>query len=392
MIGLETIQSPFVRLRELLGDIEPGAEPIDMTIGEPGHMMPQFLSARLAEDTASYAHYPQIIGTPEFRSSVVAWHGRRYGITLDPDTEVCVLCGSREGLASAILTALIDRRREGRDKILMPNPFYQCYAAATIAGGGTPVYLSVDAATGHLPDLAKLEGDRETLARAAAVVLCSPANPQGAVADENYLARLISLCRNAGAMLFVDECYSEVYTDVPPAGALQVAQNMTGSRAGVVAFNSLSKRSNVPGLRSGFAAGDAQFMARMTRFRNVSAPQVAMPVQHASAALWNDEVHVDDSRALYRRKFDLADDVLADRFGYRRPGGGFFLWLDMEHLGGGEAAAVTLWKAYGVKLLPGAYLSQLDGEGRNPGAQYVRAALVHDLETTETALRRIIAT
>jgi len=353
--------------------------------------MPPWLGDVLAQATADFAKYPSIRGTPDLLAALGEWHRQRYGLTLAPDAEICVLNGSREGLASAIQVALIEARDTGRDGIAMPNPFYQCYAAAAIAGGGRPEYMSVGAATGHLPDLEALATSPERLARLAALVLCSPSNPQGAVADAEYLLRAIALAREAGFMLFVDECYSEIHGASVPPGALEIALTRTGSNDRVSAFNSLSKRSNVPGLRSGFAAGDAAFMARMVRLRNVMAPQVPMPIQHASAALWRDEDHVAASRKLYEAKFDLADAILGDRYGYRRPGGGFFLWLDMERHGGGERAAVTLWKDYGVKVLPGGFLSQVDATGHNPGARYIRCALVHNLEITDEALHRISA-
>ena len=274
--------------------------------------------------------------------------------------------------------------------MLIPNPFYQAYAAAAAAAGAEPVFLPSPARTGYLPELAAL--DEELLARTIALYLCSPSNPQGAVADRAYLARAIALARRYDFLLFADECYSEIYGDEPPPGALETAFAQDGSFANVVVFQSLSKRSGLPGLRSGFVAGDPAFIASFGRFRNVACPQVPLPVQHVSVAAWSDEAHVEQGRALYRQNFDIADGVLGRRYGYRRPAGSFFLWLDMAAFGGGEEAAKTLWKDCGVKVLPGTYLARLEPDGSNPGKDHVRVALVHDADTTREALTRIVAT
>jgi aspartate/methionine/tyrosine aminotransferase len=384
------IQSPFPRLRALLEGCEPGAPAIDMTIGEPRHAPPSFVMDILAEHQASFGKYPPINGIPELRQSIAAWLDRRYGIgrLADAERNVHILCGSREGLFSAVPPALDRRAQHARPAVLIPNPFYQVYIAAALTAGADPVFLPATAETGFLPDLDALEQDTDLLSRTRAFYLCSPSNPQGAVASRDYLARAIALARHYDFMLLADECYSEVYAGNPPAGILEVAAG-TGSLANVVAFNSLSKRSNLPGLRSGFVAGDAAFLTRLSQYRNVMAPQMPLPIQWASAAVWADESHVDPSRALYREKFRMAAESLGNQFGSPAPGGGFFLWLDMSHFGGGEAASVRLWKRCGVKVLPGAYLSQKDVSCADPGAAYVRVALVHDLETTREALGRL---
>ncbi len=214
------------------------------------------------------------------------------------------------------------------------------------------------------------------------------ANPQGAIAPEGYLERLIALAHAHGFYVFSDECYSEIYQEAPPPGILQVAARMGGFER-VLAFNSLSKRSNAPGLRSGFIAGDASFIEDYVRYRNVASPQVPLPVQHASAALWADEAHVEASRALYREKFAAALEMLGAMPGYYQPAGGFFLWFDLSNSGGGEEAAKTIWKGYGVKILPGAYLAQPDAYGVNPAEGYARLALVDPPGVTREALDRL---
>jgi aspartate/methionine/tyrosine aminotransferase len=252
------------------------------------------------------------------------------------------------------------------------------------------VFLNATAATGFLPDLEALAADRALLERTVALYLCSPANPQGAVASPAYIERALNLARAHDFMLLFDECYSEIYADAPPAGALQVAAGTPDRFRNLVVFNSLSKRSNLPGMRSGFCAGDARFLETFAELRNMVAPQVPGPVQHASAAVWSDEAHVAANRAAYRAKYDVCDRILGNRFGYRRPAGGFFLWLDVSNCGSGSDAAVTLWQRAAVKVLPGAFLAQAGRDGTNPGHNYVRLALVHDAATVAEALERIV--
>jgi N-succinyldiaminopimelate aminotransferase len=191
-------------------------------------------------------------------------------------------------------------------------------------------------------------------------------------------------------MLFIDECYSEIYVAEPPVGGLQVAAATAERFNNLLVFNSLSKRSNLPGLRSGFVAGDGAFLDTLAEIRNLTAPQMPGPVQHASAAVWSEEQHVAVIRQAYRAKFEVSDKLLTGRYGYRRPAGGFFLWLDMAHLGGAEAAALTIWKRCGVKVLPGVYLAHEDRHGINPGRDFIRVALVHDAATVREALERIV--
>jgi N-succinyldiaminopimelate aminotransferase len=298
-----------------------------------------------------------------------------------------VLNGSREGLfLAAIAAARFVGGRRGRPAMLIPNPFYAAYAAGAVAANCEPVYLPATAATGFLPDLDALP--EELLARTVAFFIASPANPQGAVAELAYLARLVGLARRHGFLIFSDECYSEIYTRHAPAGMLEAAGP---DFANVVEFQSLSKRSNLPGLRIGFAAGDRQFLARFLELRNVAAPQVPMPAQRVAIAAYGDEAHVEDNRRLYARKFDLADQIIGDRYGYRRPAGGFFLWLDVSAQGGDEVVALRLWREAGLRVVPGRYLARDQADGSNPGRGYIRVAMVQDQETTAQALHRLVA-
>ncbi len=387
------ILSPFTQLRRLLDGIPPGeSKPIDLTLGEPREAMPAFVTAKLLEAAAEYGRYPPIRGTQELRSGIAAWAAHRYGAAAAPDParEVLPLNGSREGLFLAALPAAGRRRMSGRPAVLMCNPYYSAYIGGALAVDAEPIYLNATAATGHLPDLDTIAADKALLDRTVALYLCSPANPQGAIASKDYIARALELARAHDFMLLFDECYSEIYADEPPPGALAVAAATPERFRNLVVFNSLSKRSNLPGLRSGFCAGDAGFLEAFAELRNMVAPQMPGPTQHVSAAVWADEAHVAANRGAYRAKYDVCDRVLASRYGYRRPAGGFFLWLDVSKFGGGGDAAVTLWKRGGVKVLPGAFLAQAGRDGTNPGTGYVRLALVHDAATIAEALERFV--
>jgi aspartate/methionine/tyrosine aminotransferase len=262
--------------------------------------------------------------------------------------------------------------------VLVPNPFYQAYGAAALAAGAELVPVPATAATGFLPDYAALPPallDRVTLC-----YICSPSNPQGAVASEAYLRDLLALAERHDFRVLADECYSEIYRDAPPPGALAAAAAAGADPERVMVFQSLSKRSSAPGLRCGFAAGGPASIAALRRLRAYGGAPVPLPLQHAATALWRDEAHVAASRALYVEKFELADAILGDLPGYVPPRAGFFLWLPV---GNGEAAALTLYRETGVRVLPGAYLGRADAAGRNPGAEYIRVALV--AEATEVA-------
>jgi aspartate/methionine/tyrosine aminotransferase len=380
-------------LAGLLEGVEPGGPVIDLTIGEPHHPMPDFLMRGLTEAQDLFGKYPPIRGKEEFRAAIMAWLARRYphleGLD-ETNLGVIPLSGTREGLFHVAFSARARRADIENPVALMPNPFYHTYSAAAGACGAESVFLRAGPETGFLPDLDAI--DEKILARTMAFFLSSPANPQGAVADEEYLEKAVQLARTHDFLLIADECYSEVYTAHPPPGALETAWKADKSLSNVVIMQSFSKRSNLPGLRAGYCAGDPQFVEAFASFRNVVAPQTSLAVLHACTLVLEDEAHVEVSRALYREKFEAADAILAGKYGYRRPDGGFFLWLDFGEFGGSEAAVKTLWKECGVKLLPGRYLARDEADGTNPGENFVRVAMVHDLATTEDALTRITGT
>jgi aspartate/methionine/tyrosine aminotransferase len=381
-------RSPFVRLTELIAGITPGRPAIDLGVGEPKHGVPAFVAPVLAKHIGAFGQYPRNEGTPQFREAAASWAIRRFQLDRapDPEREVLVLNGSREGLFLASTVAKqYAGNRTGRAAILIPNPFYAAYSAGATVAGCDVVYMPTTRTTGFLPDLDAL--DDALLQRTVAMFLASPSNPQGAVADLDYLRRVTAMARHHGFMVFSDECYSEIYTRAAPHGILEAADNRFDN---ILAFQSLSKRSNVPGLRVGFVMGDPRFLAKFLELRAVAAPQVPVPLQEVAIAAYADEVHVEANRGLYREKFDLADQIIGDRYGYRRPAGGFFLWLDVSAHGGSEGAAVRLWRDGGVRVLPGSYAAREQLDGSNPGAGYIRIAMVHDRDTTAEALRRIV--
>jgi aspartate/methionine/tyrosine aminotransferase len=381
-------RSPFARLTELLAPYQPGEKLINLSLGEPQHPVPDFVGPVLARHTADFGRYPLAKGIEPFRKAAAAWLATRFALDRapDPDTEVLVLNGSREGLfLAAIAAARYVPTRAGTPAILMPNPFYPAYAAGARAAGCEAVFLPTTVANGFLPDLDAL--DDATLQRTVAIYLASPANPQGSVASREYFARLKRLADRHGFLILSDECYSEIYTQVAPGSALQAAGP---DFRNVVAFQSLSKRSNLPGMRVGFVAGDAGFLKAFHELRNVAAPQVPVPLQQVAVAAYSDESHVEENRRLYRLKFDLADQILGARYGYQRPAGGFCLWLDVSAHGGDEAATVKLFRDGGVRVVPGSYLARPQRDGSNPGAGYIRVAMVQDSETTAEALHRLV--
>ncbi len=384
----------FPRLRALLDDSTPGAEPIDLSLGEPRHPFPSFVADILSREVAGFGRYPPAAGTPGLLAAATGWATRRYGLPadwLDPGAHITALNGTREGLFMATQTVATEKHAgTDRPAILMPNPFYQCYAAASLAIHAEPVFLNTTQATGHLPDLNALSPD--LLDRTLAFYLCSPANPQGAVADRAYWSHLLDLAHTHDFVIFADECYAEVYDDAPPPGILEAAAAWGSAPDRVLAFHSLSKRSNLPGLRSGFVAGDAALIGRLKKLKAYGGAPSPLPVCAAAAAAWRDDVHVAENRRLYRTKVDLAADYLGGHLDFFRPPGGFFLWLNTGKIGlGGEEAAHMLWQKAGVRVLPGAFLSRTTADG-NPGHDYIRLALVHDESVTKEALSRLVAT
>ncbi len=382
--------SSFAQLAELLDPVKPGGPVVSLSVGDPRGTVPAFVTEKLAAYAHQFGEYPPTNGTAEWRLAAAGWLCRRFDLpakALDPEVQVLPLNGTREGLFLAPFIVTPEVKAGGRPVILLPNPFYQCYAAAILACGAEPVFVPARAETGFLPDFASLP--KAVLERTAAAYICSPSNPEGAVADADYWRTLFSLADAHDFTVFADECYADIYLNEPPIGALTVRFEETGSFDRLLSFHSLSKRSGLPGLRSGIVTGDARLMSTFRSFRNYAGPQVPMPVMAASAAAWADEAHVTANREQYRERFRAARRILGGRTGFRVPEGGFFLWLEV---GDGEAAALKLWREAGIRVLPGAYMGRETEPGKkqsNPGFPYIRVALVSDLSTISATLERM---
>jgi len=382
-------EGPFQRLGSLFEDIIPAAnrEPVVMSIGEPRHPYPDFVGTVLDANRHLYDRYPPTNGTAEFRTAVAGWLSRRYHLPdgmIDADRHVVPLAGTREGLFLLASLVIPETKAGKRPMVLIPNPFYHCYAGAALAAGAEPYYVPATSETGFLPDFSTVP--ETVLARTSLVYLCSPANPQGAVASLDYFAGLLALAHAHDFVVAIDECYAEIYHREPPPGVLEACARGGSDITGVMAFHSLSKRSSVPGLRSGFATGDPDIVARFLTLRSYGCASTPLPVYAAAAALWRDESHVEENRVRYREKFDDAEAALAGRLGFYRPPGAFFLWLDV---GDGEAAARELWARAAIRTLPGKYLTGDRADADNPGERYLRVALILDRATTAAAVEEI---
>lgn len=381
-------QYPFQRLNALLAEASPpSATPVDLGIGEPKHAPPAFIGETLAASLDGLGRYAATGGTPALRNTLCHWLERRFSLgdgTLEPDANVLPVAGTREALF-AITQAVVAGQREAR--VLMPNPCYQIYEGAAFLAGAEPVYLNTTEANGYLPDLDAVP--EATWQQCALIYICSPGNPSGAVLPEAWLRQLIALADAHDFVIAADECYSELYPDEdrPPLGLLEACARMgrTDFRRCLV-FHSLSKRSNVPGLRSGFIAGDATILQGFLRYRTYQGCALPLHVQQASQAAWEDEVHVRHNRSRYRAKFDTALEILRPVFDVDAPDAGFYLWprTPVDDV----TFARTLYEQENVRVLPGSYLSR-DTNGLNPGAGHVRMALVAGEAECEEAMRRI---
>jgi N-succinyldiaminopimelate aminotransferase len=380
----------FTQLNTLLAPVAPRANetPVIMSVGDPMHQPPAFLAETIARYAEVWNKYPPMQGTADFRAAVAGWLTRRYRLPegyVSADRHILPLAGTKEGLFLAALLAVPERKAGQRPAVLLPNPFYVCYQGGAGMSGGEPVYLDATAATGFLPDLDAIAA--ATLERTALFYLVSPGNPQGGCASLDYLKRVITLARKYDFVVALDECYAEIYDKTAPVGGLQACAALGGEPANVLVFHSLSKRSSAAGLRSGFVAGDAKLIAGFLRLRSYGGCQVPLPIQAAATALWSDEDHVEQNRALYRQKIDVAEDVLEGRLGFYRPPGGFFLWLDV---GDGVKAAELLWREAAIRTVPGSYMARPNAAGKNPADPYIRVALVHDDATIGAALARMV--
>jgi N-succinyldiaminopimelate aminotransferase len=381
---------PFERLRKLFAGVQPPADvrPISLGIGEPRHATPAFIEQALSADLGGLARYPATAGEPALREACARWARQRYGIALDAATQVLPVNGSREALF-AFTQVVVDASQEGA-RVICPNPFYQIYEGATLLAGAQPYYAPSDAARNFAVDWDSVPAD--VWEKTQLIFVCSPGNPTGAVMPLAEWEKLFALSDRYGFVIASDECYSEIYFDgTPPLGGLEAAQRLgrTDYR-NLLMFTSLSKRSNVPGLRSGFVAGDAALIKAFLLYRTYHGGAMSPVVQTASIAAWGDEAHVEENRRLYREKFNQDTPVLARVMDVRLPDASFYLWAGIPaSLGLDDAEfARELYAATGVTVLPGSYLAR-EADGRNPGAGRVRMALVAETAECLEAARRI---
>ena len=384
---------PFERLRGLLKGVTADARhaPISMSIGEPKHPAPTLVREALVQALDGLSVYPPTAGGEPIRRAVAQWLQRRYGLpSIDPLRQVLPVNGSKEALYAIAQVAIDVREGEPRPVVLLPNPCYQVYEGAALLAGAEPYYVNQGPQTNFALDWDAVPQD--IWPRVQLVYVCSPGNPAGAVVSQEQWAMLFERSARHGFIIAADECYSEIYPDdaAPPVGALQAAHAVgLTDFARLLVFSSLSKRSSLPGLRSGFVAGDAQLIERFLLLRTYNGGAMSLTVQAASTAAWGDEAHVIDNRRLYRAKFDAVVPVLSQVLQVRAPDGGFFLWAGVP--GGDDTAFVRdLYAQYNVLLLPGSFLARTV-QGVNPGAGFVRIALVDRLEACLEAAERIRA-
>lgn len=378
---------PFQRLRDLFQGITPNPNysPINLSIGEPKHETPAFIKKALASNLNGLANYPTTAGAPALREAISAWLSRRYGISApDPEKAIIPVNGSREALF-AFAQAVIDSSRP-LPIVISPNPFYQIYEGAALLAGAEPYYINTLPENDHVMDFSSVP--QEVLQRTQLVYVCSPGNPSGKVMSLEQWRELFALSDRYGFVIAADECYSEIYFEEgnPPLGALEAAHKLGRDYSRLVVFSSLSKRSNVPGMRSGFVAGDAQILEKFLLYRTYHGCAMNPAIQAASLAAWKDEAHVIENRRMYAEKFRAVLPLLEGSLEAEMPDAAFYLWArapmsDTEY-------AKVLYRDYNVTVLPGSYLAR-DAHGINPGKNFVRLALVASLDECLEAARRV---
>jgi N-succinyldiaminopimelate aminotransferase len=380
---------PFERLRALTRDItpNPALAPISLGLGEPKHPTPAFIREALAAGSDGLARYPATAGEPALREAMAAWLKRRYDVRVDPATQVLPVIGSREALFSLAQT-VVDPTKPGAT-VLCPNPFYQIYEGAALLAGAQVAFADSDPGRNFAPDWSAVSD--ETWARTQLLYVCSPGNPTGAVMPLNEWRMLFELSDRHGFVIASDECYSEIYFgETPPLGGLEAARRLgRDDFRNLVALTSLSKRSSVPGLRSGFVAGDAALMKAFLLYRTYHGSAMSPAVQTASIAAWSDEAHVAENRALYREKFARVTPLLEKVLDVRLPDAAFYLWAGVP--GGNDVQfSLDLLAQYNVAVLPGSLLAR-SSRGANPGAGRIRMALVAGVDECVEAARRIVS-
>jgi N-succinyldiaminopimelate aminotransferase len=385
---------PFEKLKQLFSAVKPNPEyrPISLGIGEPKHPTPAFIQQSLVDNLSGLAVYPLTAGSEDLRGAIAAWLERRYGLpALNRATQVLPVNGSREALF-ALAQAVIEPKAGAL--VVCPNPFYQIYEGAAYLAGAEPYFVNSDPARNFAPDFDTVPD--EIWQRVQLLYICSPGNPTGAVLTLTDWEHLFALSERYNFIIAADECYSEIYHgDEPPLGAMQAAHMLGLSSveqpyARLIVFSSLSKRSNVPGMRSGFVAGDAEVLKKFLLYRTYHGGAMSPPVQAASIAAWNDETHVEANREQYRAKFNTITPLLQEVIGVELPDAGFYLWADVSRSGLSDTEfAQRLYRDYHVTVLPGSYLAR-DAHGINPGHNRIRMALVAETAEGLEAAQRIV--
>ncbi|MEQ1533061.1 MAG: succinyldiaminopimelate transaminase [Sideroxydans sp.] len=379
---------PFQKLAKLFGEVTPNAalKPISLHIGEPKHATPHFIKEAIISGLDGLANYPTTLGSDALRTAIANWLSQRYNIVApDAKTQVLPVNGSREALFS-FAQAVIDRSKHD-PVVICPNPFYQIYEGAAFLAGATPHFFNTLPEDDFAMDFAQLP--EAVWQRTQLIYVCSPGNPNGRVMPLTEWQTLFEMSDQYGFIIAADECYSEIYFgEDKPLGALQAAQQLgRGDYKNLVVFSSLSKRSNVPGMRSGFVAGDAKVMERFALYRTYHGCAMNPAIQAATIAAWNDEAHVAENRRLYAEKFDQVIKLLSPVLPVTKPDASFYLWIRTPIAD--TAFAQQLYRDYNVSVLPGSFLAR-EAHGVNPGSNFIRLALVANLDETREAARRIV--
>ncbi|MFL2934239.1 MAG: aminotransferase class I/II-fold pyridoxal phosphate-dependent enzyme [Thalassobaculaceae bacterium] len=382
----------FARLNDMLAGISPRSNdrPILFSLGEPQNSVPDLLSETLARHSNLWNRYPPPMGDDNFRQAASGWLARRYSLPvnlIDPDKHIIPVPGTREPLYQIGFICSPKKKNGVRSAILMPNPFYHVYQGAAMSAGAEPIYLPAQENNNFFPDLNTISED--VLNRTVIFFLCTPSNPQGSAASLKYLKDAITLARRYDFVLALDECYCEIYRGIPPAGGIEACAELGEGLSNVISFNSLSKRSSAPGLRSGFMVGDEEIIKRYGQFVTFGGSPLPLPILHASTALWNDDDHVVKNRSYYAKNFEIAEEILKPYNDCLVPEAGFFLWLNV---GDGAVAAKKLWKENAIKTVPGELMARADPGDENPGKRYLRLALVYDAQTTRFGLEQVVKT
>jgi N-succinyldiaminopimelate aminotransferase len=383
---------PFQRLRDLFAGITPNPafKNINLSIGEPKHATPQLIKDALVNNLAGLATYPTTLGSLELRTAIANWIARRYNIAApNPESTILPVTGSREALF-AFAQVVINNQKSQKPIVISPNPFYQIYEGAAFLAGAEPYFLNTTPENGHAMDFASVPAD--ILSRTQLVYVCSPGNPSGKVMSLAQWKTLFELSDKYGFVIAADECYAEIYFAEPPLGALQAACLLGRSHANLIMFSSLSKRSNVPGMRSGFVAGDEKIIEKFALYRTYHGCAMNPAVQAASVAAWNDDAHVVENRTLYTQKFKAVTPILQQKFEVEMPDAAFYLWVKIKESAKSSMndteLAVKLYRDLNITVLPGSYLAR-EAHGINPGENFIRMALVASFDECLEAANRI---